>query len=188
MSKSGDKDSKSSLYCSFCGKSQHEVRKLIAGPSVFVCDECVELCRDIIHDENKSSLVKSPDGIPTPKEICTVLDDYVERAIDLSIVWPAGRSVPQNNTLAAYWYRRAAEQGNVAGQHLLGLMYDKGFGVPPDYVLAHMWLNLAAARTKGDVHEDNIRLRDAVAGKMSLGQLADAQYLAVNWIPKPERF
>src|ERR1700704_6640176 len=77
MSKSGDKDSKSSLYCSFCGKSQHEVRKLIAGPSVFVCDECVELCRDIIHDENKSSLVKSPDGIPTPKEICTVLDDYV---------------------------------------------------------------------------------------------------------------
>lgn len=106
----------------------------------------------------------------------------------LGFMYATGRSVPQNYTLAAYWYRRGAEQGNAAAQHLLGLMYDKGFGVPPDYVLAHMWLNLAAARTRGDVHEDNIRLRDAVAGKMSLGQLADAQYLAVNWIPKRERF
>lgn len=108
--------------------------------------------------------------------------------VQLGFMYATGRSVPQNNTLAAYWYRRSAEQGNAAGQHLLGLVYDKGFGVPPDYVLAHMWLNLAASRTKGDVHEDNIRLRDAVAGKMSLGQLADAQYLAVKWIPKPERF
>ncbi len=65
------------LYCSFCGKSQHEVRKLIAGPSVFICDECVELCNDIIREENKSSLVKQRDGIPTPKEIRKVLDDYV---------------------------------------------------------------------------------------------------------------
>src|SRR6202142_688284 len=65
------------LYCSFCGKSQHEVRRLIAGPTVFICDECVELCMDIIREENKSSLVKSRDGIPTPKEIRKVLDDYV---------------------------------------------------------------------------------------------------------------
>lgn len=106
----------------------------------------------------------------------------------LGFMYATGRSIPQNSTLAAYWYRRSAEQGNPAAQHLLGLVYDKGFGVPPDYVLAHMWLNLAAARTRGDVHEDNIRLRDAVAGKMSRGQLADAQQLAVNWIPKPERF
>src|SRR5271167_513004 len=70
-------DSKSTLYCSFCGKSQHEVRKLIAGPTVFICDECVELCKDIIQEEKKSSLGKSNDGIPTPKEICKVLDDYV---------------------------------------------------------------------------------------------------------------
>jgi ATP-dependent Clp protease ATP-binding subunit ClpX len=76
MSKSGG-DSKNTLYCSFCGKSQHEVRKLIAGPTVFICDECVELCMDIIREENKSSLVKSRDGIPTPREICKVLDDYV---------------------------------------------------------------------------------------------------------------
>src|SRR6202161_907517 len=75
MSKSPD--SKNTLYCSFCGKSQHEVRKLIAGPTVFICDECVALCMDIIREENKSSLVKSRDGIPTPKEICKVLDDYV---------------------------------------------------------------------------------------------------------------
>src|SRR5207245_11179421 len=77
MSKVGASDSKNTLYCSFCGKSQHEVRKLIAGPTVFICDECVELCMDIIREENKSSLVKSRDGIPTPKEICKVLDDYV---------------------------------------------------------------------------------------------------------------
>jgi ATP-dependent Clp protease ATP-binding subunit ClpX len=77
MSKTGGNDSKSTLYCSFCGKSQHEVRKLIAGPTVFICDECVELCMDIIREESKSSLVKSRDGVPTPKEIRRVLDDYV---------------------------------------------------------------------------------------------------------------
>src|SRR5215470_17328215 len=77
MSKVAGNDSKNTLYCSFCGKSQHEVRKLIAGPTVFICDECVELCMDIIREENKSSLVKSRDGIPTPKEIRKVLDDYV---------------------------------------------------------------------------------------------------------------
>ena len=74
---SGGGDSKSTLYCSFCGKSQHEVRKLIAGPTVFICDECVELCNDIIREETKSSLVKTRDGVPTPLEICNVLDDYV---------------------------------------------------------------------------------------------------------------
>jgi ATP-dependent Clp protease ATP-binding subunit ClpX len=68
---------KNTLYCSFCGKSQHEVRKLIAGPTVFICDECVELCMDIIREENKNTLVKSRDGVPTPLEICTVLDSYV---------------------------------------------------------------------------------------------------------------
>jgi ATP-dependent Clp protease ATP-binding subunit ClpX len=77
MAKVTGNDSKGTLYCSFCGKSQHEVRKLIAGPTVFICDECVELCKDIIQEENKSSLVKSRDGIPTPKEIRKVLDDYV---------------------------------------------------------------------------------------------------------------
>jgi ATP-dependent Clp protease ATP-binding subunit ClpX len=77
MSKVGGGESKNTLYCSFCGKSQHEVRKLIAGPTVFICDECVELCMDIIREESKSSLVKQRDGIPTPREICKVLDDYV---------------------------------------------------------------------------------------------------------------
>ncbi len=70
-------DTKNTLYCSFCGKSQHEVRKLIAGPTVFICDECVELCMDIIREEHKTHLVKSRDGVPTPREICKVLDDYV---------------------------------------------------------------------------------------------------------------
>ncbi|GGD57649.1 ATP-dependent Clp protease ATP-binding subunit ClpX [Aurantiacibacter arachoides] len=71
-------DSKSTLYCSFCGKSQHEVRKLIAGPTVFICDECVELCNDIIREEAKSGLAARKDGgIPTPRDICGTLNDYV---------------------------------------------------------------------------------------------------------------
>ncbi len=77
MSKQGATDSKNTLYCSFCGKSQHEVRKLIAGPNVFICNECVELCTDIIREEDKTQLVKSGGGIPTPAEIKAVLDDYV---------------------------------------------------------------------------------------------------------------
>ncbi|WP_092787483.1 ATP-dependent Clp protease ATP-binding subunit ClpX [Rhodospira trueperi] len=77
MSKSSGGDSKNTLYCSFCGKSQHEVRKLIAGPTVFICDECVELCMDIIREENKTQLVKTRDGVPTPRDILSVLDDYV---------------------------------------------------------------------------------------------------------------
>ena len=77
MSKIGGSAAKTTLYCSFCGKSQHEVRKLIAGPSVFVCNECVELCMDIVREEHKSSLAKARDGIPTPHEIREILDDYV---------------------------------------------------------------------------------------------------------------
>ena len=77
MSKSGKEDSKNVLYCSFCGKSQHEVRKLIAGPTVFICDECVELCMDIIREEQKTTLVRSKEGVPTPGDICSILDDYV---------------------------------------------------------------------------------------------------------------
>ncbi len=77
MTKSSKGDSKNTLYCSFCGKSQHEVRKLIAGPTVFICDECVELCMDIIKEDHKATVSKSSDGVPTPKEIRQVLDDYV---------------------------------------------------------------------------------------------------------------
>ena len=77
MGGSNDKESKNTLYCSFRGKSQHEVRKLIAGPTVFICDECVELCMDIIREETKSSTLKTSEGVPTPQEICDVLNDYV---------------------------------------------------------------------------------------------------------------
>jgi ATP-dependent Clp protease ATP-binding subunit ClpX len=77
MANSSGGDSKNTLYCSFCGKSQHEVRKLIAGPTVFICDECVELCMDIIREETKGGGLKSSDGVPTPRDICKVLDDYV---------------------------------------------------------------------------------------------------------------
>ncbi len=78
MTKLSGSDSKSTLYCSFCGKSQHEVRKLIAGPTVFICDECVELCNDIIREETKGGIAGKKDGeIATPREICETLNDYV---------------------------------------------------------------------------------------------------------------
>jgi len=77
MANQSGNDSKNTLYCSFCGKSQHEVRKLIAGPTVFICDECVELCMDIIREETKSNGLKTGEGVPTPRDICGVLDDYV---------------------------------------------------------------------------------------------------------------
>jgi len=105
----------------------------------------------------------------------------------LGFMYANGRGVPQNYALSVYWLRRGAEQGNPAAQQQLGLMYDKGHGLPVDHVLAHMWLNLASAATKGREHEDNVRLRDAVASKMSLGQLSDARYLASAWVPKRER-
>ena len=78
MSNTGDNsEAKNTLFCSFCGKSQHEVKKLIAGPTVFICDECVELCMDIIKEEHKATLSKSSDGVPSPREICEFLDEYV---------------------------------------------------------------------------------------------------------------
>ena len=77
MAKNSSSEGKATLYCSFCGKSQHDVRKLIAGPTVFICDECVELCMDIIKEEGKDSSNIGQSGVPSPKEICEVLDDYV---------------------------------------------------------------------------------------------------------------
>src|SRR4051812_29497362 len=77
MSKAGTGESKNTLYCSFCGKSQHEVRKLIAGPNVFICNECVELCMGIIREEDKTSIVRGGGSVPSPSEIKKVLDDYV---------------------------------------------------------------------------------------------------------------
>jgi ATP-dependent Clp protease ATP-binding subunit ClpX len=76
MTKSS-RESKNTRYCSFCGKSEHEVKKLIAGPTVFICDECVELCVDIIRTADKSIVAKEDDKVPTPQEIRQVLDDYV---------------------------------------------------------------------------------------------------------------
>ena len=75
QSRSGD--SNKILYCSFCGKSQHEVRKLIAGPSVFICDECVELCNDIIREELEEKAQSARSSLPKPREILEVLDQYV---------------------------------------------------------------------------------------------------------------
>jgi hypothetical protein len=92
-----------------------------------------------------------------------------------------GFGVPQNYIAAADLYRRAAEQGDAFAQSRLGLCYDKGHGVPPDLILSYKWLNLAAARAPRRDHDFYLRLRDAVASKMSLGQVTEGQRLALIW-------
>jgi hypothetical protein len=104
----------------------------------------------------------------------------------LGFMYEYGRGIPQDYLLAAYWYRRAAEQGNPRGQHQLGLMYDRGLGVPNDYVEAYKWLNLAAASAGGGDREYFTRIRDAVASKMSLREMALSQRRGRGWLPLPE--
>jgi TPR repeat protein len=101
----------------------------------------------------------------------------------LGFMYANGRGVPQSYDVAVDWYLRSAHQGDPTGQYLLGLMYDKGFGVDMDIVLAHKWLNLAAAHAPLRNREDFLRIRDAVASKMTRDQLDLAQQLAVNFIP-----
>jgi TPR repeat protein len=96
-----------------------------------------------------------------------------------------GRGVPQSYDVAVDWYVRAAEQGDPVGQYLLGLMYDKGFGVTQDVIQAYKWLNLAAAHAPRSNREYILRLRDAVASKMTRAQLDVGQQLAVDFAPSP---
>jgi TPR repeat protein len=99
----------------------------------------------------------------------------------LGFMYATGQGVPQNYEAASYWYRLAAEQGDSTAQYLLGLAYDKGQGVPVDVVAAYKWLNLAASRAPRRVRDDYARLRNAVASKMSRGQIAEGQWHAVRW-------
>jgi hypothetical protein len=99
----------------------------------------------------------------------------------LGYMYETGRGVPQDYHLAAYWYRLAAEQGDVRAQHLLGLLYDRGQGVPLDYIEAHKWLNLAAARAGGGDRDYYVRMRNAVASKLTRAQIYDAQRRARDW-------
>lgn len=97
-----------------------------------------------------------------------------------------GLGVPQSFEMAVFYYTSAAERGDPTGQYLLGLMYDKGHGVRQDGIIAHKWLNLAAARTTKQRYRDYfLRLRDAEASKMTQAQIITAQRLAVEWFPKP---
>jgi uncharacterized protein len=101
----------------------------------------------------------------------------------LGFMYANGRGVPQSYDLAVDWYLQSAERGDPTGQYLLGLMYDKGFGVTQDVVLAYKWLNLAAAHTPRQNRENVLRLRDAVASKMTRAQLDLGQQLAVDFVP-----
>ena len=99
----------------------------------------------------------------------------------VGFMYVTGQGLPQNYDLAAYWYRLSAEQGDTTSQYLLGLAYDKGRGVPLDEVAAYKWLNLAAARAPMQRRESYAKLRNAVASKMSRGQLEAGQYYALRW-------
>jgi len=106
----------------------------------------------------------------------------------VGFMYETGRGLPQDYMLAVSWYRRAAEQGYPRAQHLLGLMYDKGQGVAEDYVVAHKWLNLAAAGAGRRDREFYVRMRDALAYKMTVAQITEAQWRARHWRPVPERY
>ena len=103
----------------------------------------------------------------------------------LGFMYANGRGVPQSYDVAVDWYLKSADQGDPSGQHLLGLMYDKGFGVTQNVILAYKWLNLAAAHAPPQSRENFLRLRDAVASKMTRGQLDVGQQLAVEFVPRP---
>jgi TPR repeat protein len=105
----------------------------------------------------------------------------------LGFMFETGRGVPQNYTEAAMWYRRAAEQGDSLAQYSLGLLYDKGFGVPRDIVEASKWLNLSTAAAPPQAREARARIRDAVATKMTRGEIARARLRALEWAPRAER-
>jgi uncharacterized protein len=105
----------------------------------------------------------------------------------LGFMFETGRGVPQNYTEAAMWYRRAAEQGDSLAQYSLGLLYDKGFGVPRDIVEAGKWLNLSTAAAPPRAREARARIRDAVASKMTRGEIARARSRALEWAPSRER-
>jgi TPR repeat protein len=112
---------------------------------------------------------------------------HAKAQTSLGFLYSTGRGVPQNYMEAARWFQRAAEQGDPTAQYMLGLMYDKGHGVRQNYIEAHKWLNLATANTRGEGWEYSARLRNAVATKMTRGELAMAQVRALEWAPAPER-
>ncbi|WP_426407614.1 tetratricopeptide repeat protein [Bradyrhizobium ganzhouense] len=99
----------------------------------------------------------------------------------IGFMYATGQGLPQAYEAAGYWYRLAAEQGDTTAQYLLGLAYDKGQGVPQDDVAAYKWLNLAAANAPKRTRENFAKLRNAVASKMSRGQIAAGQWHALRW-------
>jgi len=101
----------------------------------------------------------------------------------LGFMYANGRGVPQSYDVAIDWYLQSAAQGDPTGQYLLGLMYDKGLGVAQNVILAHKWLILSAAHAPRQSREYVLRLRDAVAGKMTRAQIDVAQQLAIDFVP-----
>jgi hypothetical protein len=106
----------------------------------------------------------------------------------LGYLYQYGLGVPRDYVVAASWLHQAAEQGEPTGQFLLGLLFDKGYGVPQDWMEAEVWLNLAAAHVGGRQEEYYGRVRDSVAQKLTLDQLAETQRRAFAWMPIVSQF
>ena len=146
--------------------------------------------------------VAGADGPPVPRSTVSVSRSHAVSAVSLSraaalgnaraqtqlgYMYETGIGVPQDYHLAALWYHRAAEQGEPRAQHLLGLLLNKGFGVPVNFIESHKWLNLAAAQVGGDDRDYYLRIRNAVASKLTLREIYEAQRRARYWRPLPER-
>jgi TPR repeat protein len=122
-------------------------------------------------------------GAPTVALRSASWREHVLSSTNLGFMYETGRGVPQNYVAAAQWYFVAAQGGEPTAQFRLGLLYDKGHGVPQDFVEAHKWLNLAVAQAPSHDRDYWLRIRDAVAFKMSTTEIAEAQRRALLWRP-----
>lgn len=155
-----------------------------AAPLGFACAASLEAGPPVMFQSN---VARTQEASCSPRVIASAQKGNARAQAQLGFMHSYGKCVVQNYGVAIYWYVRSAEQGHPVGQHLLGLAYDKGHGVLTDHIEAHKWLNLAAAGSSGAEHEDNLRLRDAAANKLTKDQLAEAMYRARVWVPKRER-
>ncbi len=122
-------------------------------------------------------------SIPYASVIRLAEEGNVEAEAQLGRMFSTGRGVPQDFYEAAKWYHRAAVQGHREAQFQLGLLYNKGQGVPRDYLLSYLWLNLSASQAVGNDRDFKVRVRDSIATKMTVAELALAQRMALSWFP-----
>jgi uncharacterized protein len=168
------------LHCSAIGRTLMAVAAVVLLLSAGGFAQAQSLGQGVAAFKRQDYVAASRSFIPLAERGDASAQSY------LGFMFENGRGVPQNYTEAAMWYRRAAEQGDSLAQYSLGLLYDKGFGVPRDIVEAGKWLNLSAAAAPPRAREARVRIRDAVATKMTRGEIAQARIRALEWAPSRE--